>query len=112
MIALEPRPEPSRAMAWLSPVIALAITVVVAAALFVALGRDPVAGLRVFLWEPLNGARALSEVALKSTPLVLCALGLALCFRANKRNNSAQGHLILGAIASGDLLVDCRDCGR
>jgi simple sugar transport system permease protein len=105
VIALEPRPEPSRAMAWLSPVIALAITVVVAAALFVALGRDPVAGLRVFLWEPLNGARALSEVALKSTPLVLCALGLALCFRANVWNIGAEGQFLLGEIAGGGLAL-------
>jgi simple sugar transport system permease protein len=105
VIALEPRPEPSRAMAWLSPVVALAITVAVAAALFVALGRDPVAGLRVFLWEPLNGARALSEVALKSTPLILCALGLALCFRSNVWNIGAEGQFLLGAIAGGGLAL-------
>ncbi|MCZ8100831.1 MAG: ABC transporter permease, partial [Burkholderiales bacterium] len=101
MIALEPRPEPSRAMAWLSPVIALAITVVVAAALFVALGRDPVAGLRVFLWEPLNGARALSEVALKSTPLVLCGRGRARCGRARGGDSGAAGPCLRGARAGG-----------
>ena len=105
MIALEARPEPSRALAWLSPLIALAITVVVAAALFAALGRDPVQGLRMFLYEPLNGARGLSEVALKSTPLILCALGLAVCFRSNVWNIGAEGQFLLGAITGGGLAL-------
>jgi simple sugar transport system permease protein len=105
VIAFEPRAEPSRAMAWLSPLIALAITVAVAALLFALLGRDPVRGLSMFLWQPLNGARAVSEVLLKSTPLVLCALGLALCFRANVWNIGAEGQFLLGAIAGGGLAL-------
>ncbi len=105
MIALEARPEPSRALAWLSPLFALSITVVVAAALFAALGRDPVQGLRMFLYEPLNGARGVSEVALKSTPLILCAVGLALCFRSNVWNIGAEGQFLLGAITGGGLAL-------
>jgi len=105
MIALELRPEPSRLLAWLSPLIALAITVAVAALLFVALDRDPVRGLSMFLWEPLNGARGVSEVVLKSTPLVLCALGLALCFRSNVWNIGAEGQFLLGAITGGGLAL-------
>jgi len=105
MIALEARPEPSRLLAWLSPVIALCITVTVAALLFVALDRDPVRGLSMFLYEPLNGARAISEVALKSTPLILCALGLALCFRSNVWNIGAEGQFLLGAITGGGLAL-------
>jgi len=105
MIALEARPEPSRLFAWLSPVIAVAITVAVAALLFVALERDPVRGLAMFLYEPLNGARAISEVALKATPLILCALGLALCFRSNVWNIGAEGQFLLGAIAGGGLAL-------
>lgn len=105
MIVLEARPEPSRTMAWLSPVLALAITIAVAGLLFVSLGKDPVRGLSMFLWEPLNGARAVSEVALKSTPLVLCALGLALCFRANVWNIGAEGQFLVGAIAGGGLAL-------
>jgi simple sugar transport system permease protein len=105
MIALELRPEPSRLLAWLSPVIALAITVVVAALMFLALDRDPVKGLSMFLYEPFNGARAASEVVLKATPLVLCALGLALCFRSNVWNIGAEGQYLLGAITGGGLAL-------
>jgi simple sugar transport system permease protein len=113
MIALELRPEPSRLLAWVSPLFALAITIVVAALLFVALDRDPVRGLSMFLWEPLNGARGVSEVVLKSTPLVLCALGLALCFRSNVWNIGAEGQYVLGAIAASGvaLLADQNSSG-
>ena len=48
MLRLEPRPEPSRAMSIASPLIALAITVVIGTLLFVLLGKDPLRGLAVF----------------------------------------------------------------
>ncbi|MCI1193432.1 ABC transporter permease [Calidifontimicrobium sp. SYSU G02091] len=105
MLRLEARAEPSRAMAWLSPLVALALTAVIAAALFAWLGKDPVAGLRIYLVEPLNGPRAVSEVALKATPLVLCALGLAVCFRSNVWNIGAEGQFLLGAIAGGGVAL-------
>jgi general nucleoside transport system permease protein len=104
-IRLEARPAPSRLMVLLSPVIALAVTVAVATVLFVALGKDPVRGLSVFLLEPFHGLRALSELGLKATPLILCSLGLALCFRSNIWNIGAEGQFLLGAIGGGGLAM-------
>ncbi|HUL58239.1 MAG TPA: ABC transporter permease [Anaeromyxobacteraceae bacterium] len=105
MIQLEVRPTPSRLMSVLSPVIALAFTVAVAAVLFAALGKDPVQGLRVFLVEPLRGARGLTELGLKATPLILCSLGLVLCYRSNVWNIGAEGQYLLGAITGGGLAL-------
>jgi ABC-type uncharacterized transport system permease subunit len=105
MLRLEARPEPSRLMGWASPLMALALTALVAALLFVALGKDPVRGLGVFFVEPLNGWRAVSEVALKATPLILCALGLAICYRANVWNIGAEGQLLLGAVVGGGVAL-------
>lgn len=48
-IAMTPRTEPARALAWLSPVIAFALTVFTGFCLFAALGQDPVKALGVFL---------------------------------------------------------------
>jgi simple sugar transport system permease protein len=101
MLKLEARPQPSRAMAWASPLIALALTALLAAALFAALGKDPLRGLEVFLVEPLNGRRAISEVLLKATPLIIIALGLALCYRANVWNIGAEGQFLLGCVGGG-----------
>ena len=42
MLELEARPAPSRLMSVVSPLLALAMTVLIGVALFVALGKDPV----------------------------------------------------------------------
>ena len=70
MLRLEARPQPSRAMSILSPLLALAITVLVGVALFALLGKDPVRGLQVFFIEPVKSAYALSELSVKAVPLV------------------------------------------
>ena len=101
MIRLEARPEPSRAMALTSPLIALAITVAIGVALFALLGKDPLRGLQIFFVEPLKNAYALSELSVKATPLVLIALGLAVCFRSSVWNIGAEGQYIAGALAAG-----------
>jgi len=105
VIRLEARAEPSRWMSALSPVIALAFTVAVAGLLFALLGKDPARGLAVFLVEPFRGLRALTELGLKATPLVLCALGLTLCYRSNVWNIGAEGQFLLGAVTGGGLAL-------
>ncbi|MEO7151844.1 MAG: ABC transporter permease, partial [Burkholderiaceae bacterium] len=100
MLKLETRPEPSRLMSVASPLLALAITVVIGALLFALLGKDPVRGLQVFFVEPVKSLYALSELAMKATPLILIALGLAVCFRSNVWNIGAEGQFVLGAIAA------------
>src|SRR5664279_5299148 len=100
MLKLEARPEPSRAMSIASPLIALAITVVIGTCLFMILGKDPLRGLAVFFVEPVKSVYALTELAVKATPLLLIALGLAVCFRSNVWNIGAEGQFIVGAIAA------------
>ena len=100
MLKLEARPAPSRLMSVASPLLALAITVVIGVVLFLLLGKDPLRGLQVFFVEPLKSVYALSELAVKATPLLLIALGLAVCFRSNVWNIGAEGQFVLGAIAA------------
>ena len=77
MLRLEPRAQASQLWRYASPLLALAITVVLGIILFVTLGKDPVRGLQVFFWEPIKSVYALSELMVKATPLLLIALGLA-----------------------------------
>jgi general nucleoside transport system permease protein len=105
LIRFEARAAPSRLMGALSPVIALALTVAVAAVLFAVLGKEPARGLQVFLVEPFHGTRALTELGLKATPLILCSLGLALCFRSNVWNIGAEGQFLMGASAAGGMAL-------
>ena len=113
MLRLEQRPEPSKAMSIASPLLALAITVVIGTILFVLLGKDPLRGLAVFFVEPVRSAYALSELAMKATPLLLIALGLAVCFRSNVWNIGAEGQFVVGAIAaSGIAMLATKDTGN
>ena len=100
MLKLEARSQPSPAWTYGSPLLALAVTVLIGVLLFVALGKDPVAGLRVFFWDPIKSPYALGELTVKATPLLLIALGLAVCFRSNIWNIGAEGQYVLGAIAA------------
>lgn len=104
-LRLEARAQPSRAMAVVSPLIALAITIAIGVLLFSLLGKDPVLGLKAFFYEPIKNAYAWSELAIKATPLLLIALGLSVCFRANVWNIGAEGQFIFGAIAAGGVAM-------
>ena len=112
MLRLEVRPQPSARWGYASPLLALAITVVIGVILFAALGKDPVRGLQVFFWEPVKSTYALSELMVKATPLLIIALGLAVCFRSNVWNIGAEGQYLIGAIfASGVALTADKTTG-
>ena len=96
-----------------SPLIALAVTVLVGVLLFTLLGKDPLRGLQMFFVEPVKNAYALSEIAIKATPLALIALGLSICYRSNVWNIGAEGQFVLGAIfASGVAMQAGPDSSR
>ena len=95
---LELRPEASRRMRWLSPLLAVLLTLVGGLLLFAALGRDPLQGLRVFFLAPLRDLYGWSELLLKATPLMLIGVGLAAGFKAGVWNIGAEGQFILGAV--------------
>lgn len=101
MIRLERRPQPSAFHSALSPLIALAATAAFGFLLFAWLGKDPLAGLRIFFVTPLSTPRGWAEVGLKMTPLLLCALGLAICYRSNVWNIGAEGQLVVGGTCAG-----------
>ena len=105
MIKLEARSQPSRIWTYASPVLALAFTVVIGVLLFMALGKDPVKGLAVFFWEPIKSPYALGELMVKATPLLIIALGLSVCFRANVWNIGAEGQFVIGAVAAGGVAL-------
>jgi len=91
MWRLEARPQPSTFWSYVSPLLALLLTVLIGVGLFLALGKDPVRGLQMFFVEPWRSAYAVGELLVKATPLILMGLGLAVCFRSNVWNIGAEG---------------------
>lgn len=105
LIRLEPRGQASQVMVYATPVLAVALTLASGFLMFWAMGFDPVKALHAFFIEPVSSLRGVGELVVKATPLVLCAVGLAIGFRANVWNIGAEGQLTLGAITGGGIAL-------
>jgi len=104
-IELVKRPQHSALFSALSPFIALALTLVAGAVMFSMMGKNPVEALYYFFIDPLRETWSLHELAIKAAPLILIAVGLAICYLSNNWNIGAEGQFIIGAIAGSALPV-------
>lgn len=92
---------PSRSMVYLSPVLALLLSLLAGIVLFVIMGVSPLAALHAFFIEPLATGYGLAELGVKATPLVLIGVALALGFKAGVWNIGAEGQLTIGGLCGG-----------
>lgn len=93
---------------WLSiavPFLSLCLALIIAAIVFVAQGIDPIAVYGAILPRVVATEAGLSFVVLKLIPLLLCAIGLTLVFKAQVWNIGAEGQLLLGSIAATGLAL-------
>ncbi|MEJ2625849.1 MAG: ABC transporter permease [Pseudolabrys sp.] len=104
-LVLERRAERSAWIAVLSPLIAIALTLVTISILFALLGKNPIHALGVYFLEPLTDTYTLSEIAVKASPLVMIGVGLSLCYMANIWNIGAEGQFVIGAVCGSWLAV-------
>src|SRR5215475_8997576 len=104
-LVLEKRAEHSTTIALISPLIAIALTLVTMSILFAMLGKNPLAALSAYFIAPLTDGYSLQEIAVKATPLVMIAIGLSLCYLANAWNIGAEGQFLIGAVAGSWLAV-------
>lgn len=105
-LSLEKRPADSAWMAYLSPVLAMMLTLLSGSVLFSVLGHDPLSALHTFFILPLEDLYGWTELGVKVAPLLLCAMGLMLCFKAKIWNIGAEGQFILGALGGGALALN------
>jgi ABC-type uncharacterized transport system permease subunit len=104
-LVLEKRVERSTAIALVSPVIAIGLTIITMSILFLMLGKNPAAALAVYFITPLTDSYSLQEIAVKAAPLVMIAIGLSMCYLANVWNIGAEGQFLAGAVAGSWLAV-------
>jgi simple sugar transport system permease protein len=93
------RREPSRLMRALSPVIAIALTMLIGMIVFTAMGYDGFHAVGSLFVMPFAEPQRWADIGVKAAPLVMIAIGLAIGFRANVWNIGAEGQYIMGAIA-------------
>ena len=108
MLRLEKRPQPSRLWTYLTPVLAVVLTMLCGGVLFALLGKDPVLAIRTIFWEPLFSEFAFyyrPQLLVKGAPLVLIAIGLSLGFKAGIWNIGAEGQYIIGALCGASVAL-------
>src|SRR3981081_3058003 len=110
-LVLEKRAERSATIALVSPLIAIALTVVTMSILFAILGKNPLSALAVYFIEPLPASYSRPDIAAKATPLVMIGIGLSLCYLANAWNIGAEGQFLIGAVAGSWLAVKTQGTG-
>jgi general nucleoside transport system permease protein len=105
MLRLEPRREPSRAMFYLTPFLAVVLTLLAGIVLFEVLRKPPLEAMRLIFIQPLTSTRGLAELLVKGTPLILIAIGLAVGFRGGIWNIGAEGQFAIGAVTGGSVAL-------
>ena len=99
LFELEKRKEPSRAMVYLTPLIAVALTMTIGALIFSILGYDGPRAVWEMFVAPLIDPGKWQDLGLKAAPLVMIAVGLAIGFKANVWNIGAEGQYVIGGLA-------------
>jgi general nucleoside transport system permease protein len=104
-IDLEARATRSATLEIVAPLIALVVSVLIGGVVVALLGKSPQQAFFVYFVDPLSEVWSLQEVAIKAAPLVLIAVGLSFCFRANLWNIGAEGQFVMGGLAGGTIAI-------
>lgn len=104
-IRLVARQTHSRLMTWLTPIMALVLSLIAGCVVFSLLGYPPLKSLYTFFLAPISDLYGVSELIIKAAPLAMIAVGLSMGFRANVWNIGAEGQLTIGAIVGSALPV-------
>ena len=102
---LELRDQNSAIMNFMSPVLAIILTLATSAIIFSIMGFNPIQTLYVFFISPISSLSGLSELLVKAIPLALIGTGLAFCFKNKIYNIGAEGQLTMGAIFGGGVAI-------
>ena len=100
-IDLEARAQRSTLREILAPVGAMIVAILIGGIVVSLMGISPLAAFNVYFVEPLSQSYSLQAIAVKATPLVLIAVGLTFCYRANLWNIGAEGQFIAGGALGG-----------
>lgn len=104
-LTLVPRGPVSKLRGIITPLIAFAVALAIAALVLVGMGKSLPVAFDTYIREPLTSAWGLQEVILKATPLTLIAIGLIFAVRANRWNIGAEGQYVMGGLAGGAVAI-------
>lgn len=96
---LEKRREPSKAMIYITPVVAVVLTMIVGAVIFSLIGYDGIGAVREIFLTPLTNSYKWQDLGIKAAPLIIIGVGLSIAYRANVWNIGAEGQYVIGGLA-------------
>lgn len=99
-ILLEQRAQPSRRMLFVTPPLAVLVTMILGTLIFSAIGYDGFGAVREIFLTPILNPLKWQDLAVKAAPLILIAVGLSVGYRANVWNIGAEGQYIVGGLAA------------
>ena len=99
LIELTKRKEPSRQMLYLTPVIAVLLTMVTGGIIFTLLGYNGAGAVWEIFIKPVINPEKWQDLGVKAAPLILIGVGLSIGFRANVWNIGAEGQYVVGGLA-------------
>lgn len=94
------RPLAVTVLSWLRPVLAVSLAFVISSVLILAQGANPLAAYAALLKGAFGSTAALANTGVKTAPLLLAGLGVAVALKAGLFNIGAEGQLYLGALAA------------
>ncbi len=103
LIRVQLREDYSNLIFYLSPLVAVALTLFFGSFIFLILDLNPIESFKIFFISPISNSYGISELFVKATPLAIIALGLSYCFKNNIYNIGAEGQLTMGAIFGGGI---------
>jgi ABC-type uncharacterized transport system permease subunit len=108
-IRLEKRLEPSKVMLYLTPIGAVLVTAIVGMIVFGLIGYDGVGAVKEIFLTPILNPLKWQDLAVKSAPLIIIAVGLSIGYRANVWNIGAEGQYVVGALFGTGIALLTRD---
>ena len=99
-VSVEKSEATSRLTTLISSILSVGLALCVAAIIFLSYRVNPLEAYRRILFSAFGSWHGFSETIVKAIPLMVCAAGLTLAFRAKLWNIGAEGQLLIGAISS------------
>ncbi|MEM0946096.1 MAG: ABC transporter permease [Pseudomonadota bacterium] len=97
---LERRAHTPVILAFLAPLAAVAVALVLAAGLIAAAGVNPITAYGEMLRGALGSRLSITEMLTRATPLIFTGLAAAVAFRARLWNIGGEGQFFVGALAT------------
>jgi len=100
-----------RILAYSVPILAVVGALIIGTIMLIALGADPMKGISRLFSGAFGSGNALTETALKATPLLFVGVGITIAFRANVINIGGEGQIVAGGLLSTIVALNAPDMG-